>query len=327
MLCIYHESVDPYFNVAADEYILKYLKDDCFMLWRNDNAIIVGKFQNTLAEINYDYVKEHHISVVRRLSGGGAVYHDLGNLNFTFTQSGKDTNLSDFEKYTQPIIDVLQELGVHAEFKGKNDIMIDGLKISGNAEHIYRNKILHHGTLLFSSKMKDVSESLRIHPIKYIHKAVKSVPKRVTNISDHLKVPMTLEDFTQKLMNHVLNTFPDARLYEFTEEDKKAIRKLRDEKYATNEWNFGRSPKYNFKRAIRSNGGVLEMNLDVEKGGLIKHAKIYGDFFSERGTEDVENILIGLLHDEQSIKNALSKLPLDKYFKNISLDELMVAMF
>ncbi|MCO5249585.1 MAG: lipoate--protein ligase [Chitinophagales bacterium] len=327
MLCIYHESTDPYFNVATDEYILKYLEEDCFMLWRNDNAIIVGKFQNTLAEINYDYVKAHHIAIVRRMSGGGAVYHDLGNLNFTFTQSGKNSSLSDFEKYTQPIIDVLQELGVHAAFKGKNDIMVDGLKISGNAEHIYKNKILHHGTLLFSSKMKDVSESLRIHPIKYIHKAVKSIPKRVTNISEHLKVPLTIEEFTQKIMNHVLKTFPGARLYEFTEADKKIIRKLRDEKYATDEWNFGRSPKYNFKRAIRTNGGVIEVNLDVEKGGIIQDVKIYGDFFSEKGVDDIENALTGILHDEKTIREALERFSLEKYFKNISSDELMTAMF
>ena len=121
MLCIYHESTDPFFNVATDEYILKHLQEDCFMLWRNDNAIIVGQYQNTLAEINYDYVKEHNIAVVRRLSGGGAVYHDLGNLNFSFTETGKDSSLSDFEKFTKPIIDVIRELGVDAKFEGKND--------------------------------------------------------------------------------------------------------------------------------------------------------------------------------------------------------------
>ncbi|HND74044.1 MAG TPA: lipoate--protein ligase family protein, partial [Saprospiraceae bacterium] len=145
MLCIYHESTDPYFNIATDEYILKYMEEDCFMLWRNDNAIIVGKYQNTLSEINYDYVRENNISVVRRMSGGGAVYHDLGNLNFSFTKSGADSNLTDFEKFTKPIVDVIRSLGVDARFEGKNDLMIDGRKFSGNAAHIYKNKILHHG--------------------------------------------------------------------------------------------------------------------------------------------------------------------------------------
>lgn len=326
MLCIYHESTDPYFNIATDEYILKHIEEDCFMLWRNDNAIIVGKFQNTLSEINYEYVKEHNISVVRRLSGGGAVYHDLGNLNFSFTESGKDTNLSNFEKFTKPIIEVIRSLGVDARFEGKNDLVIDGKKFSGNAAHIYNNKILHHGTILFASEMRNISEALRINPVKYIDKAVKSVPKRVTNISEHLKNPITLEEFTKKLMDYVLSTYPNARLYEFTEEDKKKIQKLRDEKYATYDWNFGKSPEYNFKKAVRTSGGLLEMNLEV-KNGLIEKAKIFGDFFSEKGIEDIENALINVHHEEKNLREILSKFPIEKHFRNINVDDLIAAMF
>lgn len=296
------------------------------MLWRNDNAIIVGKFQNTLSEINYEYVKEHNISVVRRLSGGGAVYHDLGNLNFSFTESGKDTNLSDFEKFTKPIIEVIRSLGVDARFEGKNDLVIDGKKFSGNAAHIYNNKILHHGTILFASEMRNISEALRINPVKYIDKAVKSVPKRVTNISEHLKNRMTLVEFTKKLMDHVLSTYPNARLYEFTEEDKRRIQKLRDEKYATYDWNFGKSPEYNFKKAVRTSGGLLEMNLEV-KNGVIEKAKIFGDFFSEKGIEDIENALINVHHEEKNLREILSKFPIEKHFRNISVDDLIAAMF
>lgn len=326
MLCIYHESTDPYFNIATDEYILKYLDEDCFMLWRNDNAIIVGQYQNTLAEINYEYVKEHDIKVVRRLSGGGAVYHDLGNLNFSFTEKGKDSNLSNFEKFTRPIVEVLQGMGVNAHFEGKNDLMIDGKKFSGNAAHIYKNKILHHGTILFASEMRNVAEALKINPVKYQDKAVKSVPKRVTNIFDHLKTKMTLEEFTRKLMDHVLTTYPNARLYRFTEEDKKIIQKLRDEKYATNEWNYGKSPDYNFKKAIRTKGGLLEMNLEVKKG-VIEKAKIFGDFFSEKGISEIENALVNTHHEESELRAKLSKFPIEKHFSNITLDELISAMF
>lgn len=326
MLCIYHESTDPYFNIATDEYIFKHIPEDCFMLWRNDNAIIVGKHQNTLAEINFEYVKENNIHVVRRLSGGGAVYHDLGNLNFSFTKTGKDSSLIDFEKYTRPIVDVLQSLGVNAKFEGRNDITIEGKKISGNAEHIFKNKILHHGTLLFSSAMKNVSEALRIHPLKYQDKAVKSIPKRVTNISDHLPQPLSIEEFTQRIMDHIVASTPEARLYSFTKEDLKAIGKIRDEKYATREWNYGYSPNYSFQKAIKTLGGLIEMNLDVEKG-IIKKVKIFGDFFNQRATEEIEEALINIPHDEKNIRQALSPFRIEEYFNNITIDDLISTMF
>lgn len=326
MLCIQHHSTDPYFNIATDEYIFKHIEEDCFMLWRNDNAIIVGKHQNAYAEVNVDYVKEKGIKVVRRLSGGGAVYHDLGNLNFSFTRTSDDDDLVDFRRYTKPILEVLKDLGVNAQFEGRNDLTIDGKKFSGNAEHVFKNKVLHHGTLLFSSQMRDVSEALKINPLKYKDRAVKSVPKRVTNISDHLKEKISLEEFTRRIMDHIIATYEDARPYEFTNEDLRKIEEIKNEKYGNWEWNFGYSPDYNFKQGVKTDGGLIEMNMNVHEG-VIQEMKIQGDFFHFRDIDEIEKALQNTPHEEKAIRSKLQQFDLGQYFKGVSEDDLVAAMF
>lgn len=213
MLCIQNTSLDPFFDQATEEYFLKNSDENIFMLWQNHKTIVVGKHQNTLAEINVDHVKERGISVVRRLTGGGAVFHDLGNLNYAFIMGyGPEGAKVDFNKYNQPIIDVLANLGVTATFSGRNDILINEQKFSGNAEHIYlqKQRVLHHGTLLYASKIQDISDALNINPLKYEGKARKSVKSRVTNISSHLKEDIGVAQFADTVMEHITRLYPDA---------------------------------------------------------------------------------------------------------------------
>ncbi len=320
MLCIIRHETDPYFNLAAEEYVMEQFPQDCFMLWRNAPAIIVGRHQNTLAEIDIDYVRAHDIPVVRRLSGGGAVFHDLGNLNFTFIAA--DSARLDFQRFSQPILAALQAMGVPAVFEGRNDLTIAGRKFSGNAQYVHSGRVLHHGTLLFTARMADISAALRPNPAKFDDKAVKSVRSRVTNISEHLPEPMNVLAFRDHLMAHVMATTADVAPYAFTPADVAAIGRLRDEKYATWEWNYGHSPAYNYHKTARTPGGTLEVALDV-RDGVIAAAQFYGDFFNRRDPQEVAAALVGVAHREQSLRQRLAELPMNDYFHNVSPDEVL----
>jgi len=363
MLCINDHNTDPCFNLAAEEYVLKNFAEDCFMLWRNAPSVIVGRHQNTLAEINVDYVKRNNIKVVRRLSGGGAVFHDLGNLNFTFIETARDGRLVNFQKYTRPILAVLQSLGIDARFEGRNDLVIGGKKFSGNAEHVHRSRVLHHGTLLFASELADLSGALNAHPEKFTGKAIKSVPNRVTNISSHLKEPLDIEQFRDMVLSYIMANWntghgtrhgerdtgstestgftgsglcfccaqqkqsPDPALYPYTETDIAAINKLRDEKYATWDWNFGRSPGYNMVNTLRTAGGRLEAHLDVQNG-IIQRARLLGDFFNIADIAALEHLLAGTPHTETHIRRKLEQeqVKISDYLVNITEDELVEAV-
>ncbi|MBP6016046.1 MAG: lipoate--protein ligase [Candidatus Promineofilum sp.] len=325
MLCIIRDETDPYFNLAAEEYVMQHFDRDCFMLWRNAPAVIVGRHQNTLAEINAEYVREHNIPVVRRMSGGGAVFHDLGNLNFTFVARGDHNTGLDFRRFTQPILDTLQGLGVDAQFEGRNDLTIDGRKFSGNAEYIRRGRILHHGTLLFSAQMSDVAAALRPDPAKFADKAVKSVRGRVTNISEHLPRPMTVLQFRDRLLDNVMTATPDAERYTFTDDDRAAITRLRDAKYVTWEWNYGYSPRYNFSKRMRTPGGTIEAALEVDEG-VIRSAHFYGDYFTRRDPTELAVALDGAPHRQEELRRRLAPFAVGDYFVNMTADDLLSVL-
>lgn len=326
MLCVKTDSNDPYVNLATEEYLFSNFTENIFMLWRNGPSIIVGKHQNTLSEINYEYVKENNIKVVRRLTGGGAVFHDLGNLNFTFIETGESEKLVDFKKYVQPIITILKEIGIDAKFEGRNDLTIDGKKFSGNAEHVFKNRVLHHGTILFSSKMTDLTQALKVNPLKFEDKAVKSVRSRVTNVSEHLQSELSVEEFMSMIYSKIMAMYPDAYEYKLSDKDFEKINPLVDNKYSTWEWNFGYSPEYSFKKMIKTSGGWIEINLDVDKG-IINKAKFYGDFFAHKDVSELETELIGVKHELNELKTKLLSLNIEEYFMNVTIDELIEGMF
>lgn len=265
MFIINNTNKNPYFNAALEEYFLKQFFDEFVMFWQNKTSVVVGKHQNALNEINFDYLQSKKIPVVRRLTGGGTVFHDLNNINFTFIINGKEKNkLIDFKKYTQPIIDALHKLNVNAVFSERNDILIDRFKISGNAEHIFQKRVLHHGTLLFNANLETLRNSIKTEK-KYADKAVKSVSSKVANIIDFLDKKMTTGQFKNHLEKSLKKQL-NAKKYQLTEQDIDAINQLVTEKYQTWEWNFGYSPRYSLIKNIEINNKTITLNLTVKKG-------------------------------------------------------------
>ncbi|MCQ2283565.1 MAG: lipoate--protein ligase [Bacteroidales bacterium] len=314
---------NPHFNLAVEEYLLTQTQDDVFMLWQNDNSVIIGRHQNTLAEINLDFVEKENIVIARRLTGGGAVFHDLGNLNFSFIQNiNPNEKEIDFVKYLQPIVDALQSLGVPAAFSGRNDLVIYDKKISGNAMVFYGNRVLEHGTLLFSTVQNNLAQALKVDPSKFNDKAVKSVRSRVTNISEYLPQPMTVLEFKDYLMDFILKQNQLKEVDGLSAEEQRIVSDLCENKFSTWEWNYGQSPKYAFDRKLRTKGGSVEAMMNVQNG-RIADLRFFGDFFSRKNPEDLVRALIGVPHVESEIRAVLYQNPVEEYFNGATLEEIL----
>lgn len=322
-------SNDPHFNLALEEYAFKYLdpKEDYLILWQNCPSVIVGRNQNTIEEINVDYIKKNNINVVRRLSGGGAVYHDLGNLNFTFIMPNTESSGPDFQRFTMPVIKALAKFGVKAELTGRNDITIDGKKFSGNAQYYYRGRVLHHGTIMFNSDLDVVQASLNVKADKIASKGVKSVRSRVTNVIDYMPNKITVQEFKEVLLDYLIEESGQIRKdYFIGPKDLQIINTMVKERYATWEWNYGHSPAFNLKKSQRFPGGSVELLLDVEKG-LIKNCKIYGDFFHQEDVDGLEKLLVNQRYETEAIESVLKGIKLSDYLGTITKEEFLSCMF
>ena len=326
MLIVQRPHTNPWFNIAAEEYLLKNIQEDCFMLWQNEASIIVGKHQNTLAEINYQFVKQNNIPVIRRITGGGTVFHDPGNLNFTFISKGEKGKLVDFRKFTDPIIAILNQLGIPAEFEGKNDIKVNGLKISGNAEHVFKDRVLHHGTLLFSSDLKELSMALKVKSGKYTDKAVQSNRSIVTNISDHLTPKLSIETFKEKIIDYFSELhYPE--FYHLTSEDEASINELVKHKYATWKWNFGYSPNYSYSNeVVTGDGNVLQLVVSIEKGNLINFILKENNSVHPLSLLILEK-LINHPYEEVLLRDGLLSVEPDLISEGLNVDDVIKGLF
>lgn len=318
-------SLNPYYNLAFEEYVLCNRRDgDYLMLWQNDNTVVIGQNQNAEGEINRAFVDEHHINVVRRSTGGGAVYHDLGNLNYSFITDAENADRQTMLRFTEPVVAALKGLGLQAEASGRNDILVEGRKVSGTAQRLYKHRILHHGTLLFSANSEMVSGALNVDPRKFRSKSAKSVRSRIGNIKDFLEREMDIAEF----WTYLKDSLSDGSLMtgELSERELEQVEKLKREKYDTWEWNFGRSPKYTMNNKRYWPGGCLEAYAAIENGA-ISDISFRGDFLSLRPLDDLLAELQSVPFTVEAVEVVLERCSLKEYFGEITKDEILMTLF
>lgn len=330
MLFIDNQGItDASINLAIEEYALRHLPaDETYLLFYiNAPSIIIGKHQNTIEEINAEYVKENNVQVVRRLSGGGAVYHDLGNLNFSFITKDDGESFHNFRKFTQPVVEALRHFGVNAEMTGRNDLQVGEQKISGNAQFSTRGRMFSHGTLMFNLNLDNVQAALHANPEKFKSKSTKSVRSRVANIIDFMDKKITIEEFRSELLRHIFgmeaNEVPQ---YELKEEDWVKIHEISRERYRNWDWNYGQSPESNVKHSRKFPVGIIDLRMNI-KDGHMEDIKIYGDFFGVGDVTDIEDLLRGVRYEETAVRKALEGTDLKHYFGNLEFEDFIGLVF
>lgn len=327
MKYIVNKSNNPAYNIALEAYAFRELlsEDEIFILWINEPAIIIGKHQNTIQEINKEYIDAHGIHVARRLSGGGAVYHDLNNLNYTIISNKSEEGAFDFKTFSQPVIETLADLGVKAEFTGRNDLEIKGKKFCGNAQAYYKGRMMHHGCLLFDVDMTVLGDALKVSKDKIESKGIKSVRARVTNIIDELPEKITVNEFSDKILAKMKETYPDMTEYVLSEDELAKIQKSADEQFGNWDWVYGKAPEYTIERNVRYPAGKINTFANVEKS-IIKNIKIFGDFFGIKDVQDIEELLVGTRYENKDVLEKLKTIDTTQYFSGMTVEEVAKAI-
>jgi lipoate-protein ligase A len=321
MLYIENESTDAAFNLAIEQHLFDILsvENDLFMFWRNSDAVIVGLHQNAAEEINGNFIRQNNIPVIRRLSGGGAVFHDLGNLNYTIISKASDYEL-DFRVSCRPVLDALKALGVDAVAGGRNDITVNGRKVSGNARYLRDGRLMHHGTILFDTNLEKMTEALRIPEDKFSSKGIKSARARVTNLREHLPKDMAVSEFMSLMRGHVAS---DMKTHTLSARDYDAIEALRAKRYGTWEWNYGRSPDYGVEKRRRIPGfGAVTVKMRID-GGVITGFAASGDYFGNRPGAGFGEALKNTRLEERALLDRLSEIPFEEYFEGLDRREFI----
>ncbi|NLJ71628.1 MAG: lipoate--protein ligase [Syntrophomonadaceae bacterium] len=323
MVKVVNNSNNPYYNLAFEEYMLKQEGiNSLFFIWQNEPVVVIGKNQNAYDEVDIEYLKKSDIALVRRISGGGAVYHDLGNINFTFIDLTTKGVAFDFARFTAPVIKTLDKIGIKAQHEGRNDITIAGKKFSGNAQFRQGAKVMHHGTLLYNVDLENMTNVLNVNTEKMGAKGVKSVRSRVTNISEHLDIDLSVEEFKELLIKNLQAELKIMDTIILKADDLAQITNLCNNKYMSWDWNYGKSPDYNLKRQKKFPWGLIEFRLKVDKG-IINNCKIYGDFFAYEDISLLEEKFLQVEYKPRALSALLERIDITAYLPNTNKGEIL----
>ena len=316
----------PQVNLALEEFLLRHMTDEpeLLLFYINEPSVIIGRNQNSIEEVDPTYIEENGVHVVRRLSGGGAVYHDFGNLNFSYI-SGASENLHNYERFIRPVIEVLNKLGVPAELMGKSDVFVDGKKISGNAQYASRGRMVSHGTILFDTNIQHMMQALNPRQAKIESAAVQSVRNFVTNVKDYLAPNFLIEMLRQELIEGIFSTAypPEAML---SDSDWEEVEKIRADRFGSWDWNYGRAPKFNIQKTGEFPAGKLDVRIQVEKG-IIDEIRFFGTYSFQKEIDELQDLLAGTRYEAGSIDAALSNTDLAEYFGDIPAEEIKQLLY